>query len=327
MDKQLNKQNAGIISLSVIILVWTLLVASLAKADLSDLLGRNTQPGACRKVKVKDLSPELHFQEGMRDKENKKYCPAMAHFTRAYVLAEYADLKTKAQFNKVESAFYQMDYELFFSEAENFMKKNPAGSSPESERVHFLMIKGAYEILLESDEKKGWNDLLLGVSKLQQDPTSSKSLYSIPLFLEKFPNSIYAPEIKDLHITLRNDTAKEMLSEAHRLWSRGYYVPAMGRAKWIVAQGAYLPEFPVALYTLINITDSFAAVLTLKNKIDHKLLAEWLSVEESEITPEVKAELAASLHQEALKMVAQMREQLPDNPWTHKLNFMYSKKK
>lgn len=326
MDQQLNKQNAGLLSLSVIIFVWTLLVAGFAKADLSDLFGRGSRPGPCRSTSVKPLSAEQHFEEGLREKENRKYCPAMAHFDRAFVLADAASLKDKAKFHKIESAFYQMDYELFFSDAERYLKTYPAGSNPDVERVQFLLIKGAYEILLESDNKKMWNDLLLGVTKTQEDKDSKKVFYSIPRFLETFPRSIYATEIKDLLLTLRNDTAKEMLRDGQHLWSLGEFVPAMGRVKWVVSQGAYLPEFPVALYTLIAITDSFSASLTLKNKVENKKLAEWLSAEETDITPQVKAELAASLHQEALKLVAMMREQLPNDPWTAKLDRMYSRK-
>lgn len=324
MDKQLSKQNSGIMSLSVIILVWTLLVACLAKADISDLFGRGAQPGPCKSVKVKPLTAAQHYDEGMIQKENKKYCPAMENFQRAFVLSDDPTMRDNARFNRIESAFYQMDYELFFSEGERYLKIQKPGSTPNVERVHFLMIKGAYEMFAEAENKKMWNDLLLGVSKLQEPADSTKKFYSIPLFLESHRDSIYAKEVKDLLLTLRNDTAKSMLTDAQRLWSLGEFVPAMGRAKWVVSQGAYLPEFPVALYTLIRITDSFSASLTLKDKVDDKKLAEWLSVEPSDITPEVKKQLSDSLHQEALKLVAMMREQLPNDPWTFKLNYMYT---
>ena len=176
------------------------------------------------------------YREGVEALESGDALFAAKKFNEASILYPQSLWAPKSSLMAAYSYYSQNYYGDAIFEIEQFLKTYPKHEN--IDYAHFLMAMCYYEKIV--DEKKDLKPLI-------------KSLEKINLFIEKYPNTDYALDLKFKKDLIRNQlAAKEMFVAKHYIETQKW-IPAISRLKKIIQEYEKTIFIEEALFRLVEI--------------------------------------------------------------------------
>lgn len=307
-----------------------------AKAGISDFLDKIQYAG----IYIFDQKPSSYCEDGREIKDlsavemiakaealtkREKFCDAA--YTYSEVMRQYpnAGYWKKAWLGVIDSYFRAGDDIQAINEANRFLAEMIG--VPEAERVHYMIAKAIFHKILVTTPEQDlrWVNYALGISKDQKEDVNPyfKNLV-MTSFVEKYPDSIYAEDVKNMTKTARNSLGTHYLKRGKFLASQRDYVEAISCFSAVLKGGPGIEVFSESLYEMIKVQMEFAKYLPNDWWITDKQLAVWLKQAPESIKTTVdRQKLAEETYQQAEKMLQMMQKNLPDDTWTQKAQVLF----
>jgi outer membrane protein assembly factor BamD len=187
-----------------------------------------------------------------------------------YPFGDYAE---QAQLELIYAHFRVGEHVAVVSVAERFIRLHP--QHPNVDYAYYLKGLSSF---VESD---GMFGKLLPMDETKRDPGSARNSFSsFSELLNRFPESQYAPDAQKRMIYMRNILARHEVHAANYFLTRGAYLAAANRGRYIVENFQKTPAVPDGLaimaqaYHLMEVHDlsNNAAELLAKNYPNHPVL-------------------------------------------------------
>jgi len=197
---------------------------------------------ACQKKKEiiyepqKKISAFKLYEEGLNAFEKNDFFYASKKFSEAELNFENVELAAKSAIMAAYSLYGINFYEESLKNLENYLKIYPADRNVIY--AHFLIAVIYFEQI--SDEKKDINPLLKAKNKIR-------------FFLNKYPNTDYAIDLKFKKDLINNQLASKEMYIAKYYISVKKWVPAINRLKTIVKEYEKTIFIEEALHRLVEI--------------------------------------------------------------------------
>ncbi len=182
------------------------------------------------------VNPYVLYEEGFKFFERGDYFYAEKKFTEAELNFEIVDFAAKSAIMSSYSFYGINFYSQALTNLERYLKKYPTDSNVIY--AHYLIAIIHYEQI--KDEKKDLQPLLDAKKK-------------ITFFLEKYPNTDYAIDLKFKKDLIENQLAAKELFVAKYYISTQKWVPAINRLKVIVNDYQNTIFIEEALHRLVEI--------------------------------------------------------------------------
>jgi outer membrane protein assembly factor BamD len=184
----------------------------------------------------KKISAFKLYEEGFNAFEKNDFFYASKKFSEAELNFENIELAAKSAIMAAYSLYGINFYEDSLKNLENFLKIYPADRNVIY--AHFLIAVIYFEQI--SDEKKDINPLLKAKNKIK-------------FFLDKYPNTDYAIDLKFKNDLIENQLASKEMYIAKYYISIKKWVPAINRLKTIVNEYEKTIFIEEALHRLVEI--------------------------------------------------------------------------
>ena len=184
----------------------------------------------------KKISAFKLYEEGFNAFEKNDFFYASKKFSEAELNFENIELAAKSAIMAAYSLYGINFYEDSLKNLENFLKIYPADRNVIY--AHFLIAVIYFEQI--SDEKKDINPLLKAKNKIK-------------FFLDKYPNTDYAIDLKFKKDLIENQLASKEMYIAKYYISVKKWVPAINRLKTIVKEYEKTIFIEEALHRLVEI--------------------------------------------------------------------------
>lgn len=184
----------------------------------------------------KKISAFKLYEEGFNAFEKNDFFYASKKFSEAELNFENIELAAKSAIMAAYSLYGINFYEDSLKNLENFLKIYPADRNVIY--AHFLIAVIYFEQI--SDEKKDINPLLKAKNKIK-------------FFLDKYPNTDYAIDLKFKNDLIENQLASKEMYIAKYYISIKKWVPAINRLKTIVKEYEKTIFIEEALHRLVEI--------------------------------------------------------------------------
>ena len=187
-----------------------------------------------------------------------------------YPFGDYAE---QAQLELIYAHFKAGEHVASTSVAERFIRLHPQNSN-----VDYAYYLKGLSSFVESD---GMFGKLLPIDETKRDPGAARNSFSsFSELLNRFPESPYAPDAQKRMIYLRNILARHEVHAANYFLTRGAYLAAANRGRYIIENFQKTPAVPDGLaimaqaYHLMEIHDlsNNVAELLAKNYPNHPVL-------------------------------------------------------
>ena len=184
----------------------------------------------------KKISAFKLYEEGFNAFEKNDFFYASKKFSEAELNFENIELAAKSAIMAAYSLYGINFYEESLKNLENYLKIYPADQNVIY--AHFLIAVIYFEQI--SDEKKDINPLLKAKNKIK-------------FFLDKYPNTDYAIDLKFKKDLIENQLASKEMYIAKYYISVKKWVPAINRLKTIVKEYEKTIFIEEALHRLVEI--------------------------------------------------------------------------
>ena len=182
------------------------------------------------------VDPYLLYQEGLNAFEGNDYSYASKKFSEAELNFENVELAAKSAIMAAYSLYGINFYEESLKNLENYLKIYPADRNVIY--AHFLIAVIYFEQI--SDEKKDINPLLKAKNKIR-------------FFLNKYPNTDYAIDLKFKKDLINNQLASKEMYIAKYYIATQKWIPAINRLKVIVNDFSETVFIEEALHRLVEV--------------------------------------------------------------------------
>ena len=164
-----------------------------------------------------------------------------------YPFGDYAD---KALLLAIYAHYQADDHASAAAASERFIRVHPRHTNVDY--AHYM--KG----FISFYDYLGFSDRYFPMERHQRDQTSAKkSFHEFLTLVNKFPNSIYAPDAKKRMVYLRNMIANAELDTAKFYYKKGAYVAAINRGNYVLE---HFEQSPATEETLNIIIRSYRAL-------------------------------------------------------------------
>ncbi len=232
-------------------LAKTLLVISLTATGMLGLTGCQTMKSAGGKFFGKDKSEtvataekseQAYYQEASKYIAEKKYVSATNSLKDLRVFYPTGRYAQQALLDLMYVQYNNKKYEEAGASAKQFITLYP--SNPQVDYAYY--VRGVSSMAGKSDSIK-----LFKKNQSERDTAIYRSAFaSFSELVNKFPNSIYAPDAAQRMTYIYNQFAEHELHIARWYVERKAYVAAANRAKWIFQYYPKSESVPEAIATL-----------------------------------------------------------------------------
>ena len=154
-----------------------------------------------------------------------------------FPFGKYAE---QAQLELMYAQYKSADYEASIASAERFIRLHPQHPNVD----YAFYVKGLSEI----SQTSGFFDSFLPTdSTLRDIGTARGSFTTLTELIARFPDSPYAPDARARLVNLRNLLARAEIHAANYYFSRGAYLAAANRGRYVVEQFQKTPAVPDGL--------------------------------------------------------------------------------
>lgn len=168
-------------------------------------------------------------------------------YKKAIVLLEQLDSRypfgahsAQTQLDLTFAYYKNSDAEAALASAERFIKTHPR--HPDVDYAYYL------KALINFNRELGFIDRYIPSDATQRDALFTQTSYlNFEELLRRFPDSKYAPDVKQRMIYLKNALARHELHVARFYMDREAYVAAANRANYVIEHYQGTPAVPYAL--------------------------------------------------------------------------------
>ncbi|HEX5339768.1 MAG TPA: outer membrane protein assembly factor BamD [Gammaproteobacteria bacterium] len=222
---------------------------------LTALLAATLLIGGCASNQEKDqtLAARDLYTQIKANIEAGNYKTAIQRLQTLESRFPFNDFGTQAQLDLIYVNYLDKDYDTAGDAADRFIREHPR--HPDVDYAYYM--KGVTYF----DQAPGLLESIFRKDTYQRDPGSAqKSFQAFQLFLQKFPNSRYAPDARQRMVFLRDRLALYDWAVADYYMRRGAWTAALDRAYNIVLHYPQTPSMKDALqimataYTKLGLT-------------------------------------------------------------------------
>ena len=173
------------------------------------------------------LPPQKLYAEAHSDILSGDYVTAKKRLQTLESRFPFNDYGVQAELDLIYVHYMAAEYDLAEDAADRFIREHP--------RNPFVQYAYYMKGVAYFDHPPGMVARLFGHDNFQRDPSNSeKSFQAFQLFLEKFPNSKYAPDARQRMVFLRQRLAKYEWAVADYYVRRGAWISALNRCYEII---------------------------------------------------------------------------------------------
>lgn len=169
-----------------------------------------------------------------------KYDSAISHYEGLDALYPFSQYSEQAMLDSIYAYYQSGDYATAAATAERFTHVYPA--NPHVDYAYYM--KGVAEMI----QDRPFSQRYLPMDLSMRDLVSPKKAYNdFAVLIQKFPNSIYAPDARQRMVYLRNLFAQRQVEIAQFYFVRHAYVASANRANVVLTQYQGTPAEKQAL--------------------------------------------------------------------------------
>lgn len=195
-------------------------------------------PGSLDEQRVARLNATQLYNSARSALDSSDYATAMQLYDRLDAQYPFSEFATQARLESIYAQYRSYQPEMALSAADRFMRANPR--HPDLDYV--LYLRG----LVNFD--RGASDMLdvLNIDSSTRDPINARRAFEdFGRLVQRFPNSIYAPDARQRMVYLRERIARHEMAIARFYETRRAWVAVSRRAQDIIAKyqgSAVIPE-------------------------------------------------------------------------------------
>jgi outer membrane protein assembly factor BamD len=154
-----------------------------------------------------------------------------------FPFGKYAE---QAQLELIYAQFKSADYESSIASADRFIRLHPQHPNVD----YAFYVKGLSEI----SQSSGFFDSFLPTDNSMRDIGTARNAFgTLSELLNRFPNSPYSPDARKRLVNLRNQLARAEIHAANYYFSRGAFLAAANRGRFVVENFQQTPAVPDGL--------------------------------------------------------------------------------
>lgn len=220
-------------------------------------------PGSLDEQRVARLNATQLYESAREALDSSDYATAMQLYDRLDAQYPFSEFATQARLESIYAQYRSYQPELALSAADRFMRSNPR--HPDLDYV--LYLRG----LINFD--RGASDILdaLDIDSSTRDPINARRAFEdFGRLVQRFPNSIYAPDARQRMVYLRERIARHEMAIARFYETRRAWVAVSRRAQDIIAKyqgSAVIPEALAMLeraYAELDLPDRAMQVMAVR---------------------------------------------------------------
>ena len=195
-------------------------------------------PGSLDEQRVARLNATQLYTSARDALDSSDYATAMQLYDRLDAQYPFSEFATQARLESIYAQYRSYQPDMALSAADRFMRANPR--HPDLDYV--LYLRG----LINFD--RGASDILdaLNIDSSTRDPINARRAFEdFGRLVQRFPDSIYAPDARQRMVYLRERIARHEMAIARFYETRRAWVAVSRRAQDIIAKyqgSAVIPE-------------------------------------------------------------------------------------
>lgn len=193
-------------------------------------------------------SADVLFEKAMDAMNSGNFDNAIKYFENLEARYPFSNQTKQAQLDLIYCYFKAGKRELTIDSATQFERENPTHP-----RVDYaLYMRG----LAQFSGENSWYHHLFSVSLADRPPRDVQESYSAFLQLvQRYPDSLYAPDARQRMVFLRNRLAEYEIHVARYYTERGAWIAALNRASYVVVRYDGSPSTQQALQIMVESYD------------------------------------------------------------------------
>ena len=192
-----------------------------------------------------DTTEQLLYQQTQRSLRAGNYDTAiqgLEQLEARFPFGRYAD---QAQLELIYARYMSYKHDEAYAAAERFIRLHP--QHPNADYAYYL--KG----VTADNRDANMIDRLFSTDLSKRDMSGARQAYSdFAILLERYPDSLYAPDARQRMVYLRNLVADAELNIADYYLRRGAYAAAANRARYVVETYSQSQSVDDALAVLVE---------------------------------------------------------------------------
>ena len=198
---------------------------------------------------TKNWSASKLYAEARDELSTGNYDNAIKYFEKLESRYPFGTYAQQAQMEVAYAHYRQGDQAQALTAAERFIKLHP--NHPNVDYMYYL--RG----LINFNDKLGLFDFISKQDPTERDPKAAREAFdSFKQLVERFPESVYAPDSRLRMKYLVNAIAQHEVHVAKYYYRRGAYVAAVDRAQFAVKEYPNAPATEEALYVMTRSYDA-----------------------------------------------------------------------
>lgn len=187
-----------------------------------------------------ELSERQYYEEAQEALKEEQFTLAvekLESLEARYPFGRYAE---QAQLDLIYAYYRSLDYESSGATAERFIRMHP--DHAQLDYAYYMKGLASYSV------DRGLFERFIPSDFSERDLAPAKDSFNdFSRLLNRFPNSVYAPDARQRMVYLRNLLAEHELKAAHWYMRRGAYLAAANRARYVVENFDRTPAMAEAL--------------------------------------------------------------------------------
>lgn len=197
------------------------------------------------------------YEKASNELKNGDYQTAINYYEHLEARFPYGQYAERAQMEIVYAYYKDNEQESAILAADRFIKLHP--NHPNVDYMYYMRGLASYRLT------QSFLDRVFDVDPTERDPkTARRAFQYFSELVKKFPKSRYAKDAVKRMIVIRNRLAKYEVHVANYYLSRGAYLAAANRGKYVVENYQRTPA----------VADALAIMVKAYNKLGMKTLAE-----------------------------------------------------
>ena len=175
-----------------------------------------------------ELSSEsIVYNNAQKSLRSSNYTNAIAHLETLEARFPFGRYAEQAQLELIYARFQAYELESTQSAARRFIRLHP--QHRDVDYAYYMNGLAAYK------RNAGFLDRFVGTDQSKRDISGAREAFNVfNDMLKRYPNSTYAPDARQRMIYLREMLAKSEVNIASYYMTRGAYVAAANRARYVV---------------------------------------------------------------------------------------------
>lgn len=195
---------------------------------------------ASREEKRKGLTEQEVYESAQKHLNNSSWQAAIQTLQLLEENFPFGTYGEQAQLELIYAHYRAQDYEDVIANADRFIRLHPQHRDVD----YAFYMRG----LASFNQESGFVGSLLGADNTDRDLGGARDSFEhFAQFIQRFPNSSYAPDAQKRMVYLRNVLARYEIHIANYYFKRGAYLAAAKRGNYVVENFQEAPAVPDGL--------------------------------------------------------------------------------